>query len=66
MTGVKTLGQVRAELEAALGAGPAGQGEVAESLRRFLAAGSGGAVVPDQPHQPTEAAKPAPAVEGGR
>lgn len=39
MTGRKTLGEVRAELEAALGAGPAGDGEVAESLRRFLAAG---------------------------
>jgi hypothetical protein len=39
MTGRKTLAEVRAELEAALGAGPAGGGEIAESLRRFLAAG---------------------------
>ena len=37
MTGRKTLAQVRAELEAALGTGPAGKGEVVESLRRFLA-----------------------------
>jgi hypothetical protein len=48
MTGRKTLGEVRAELEAALGAGPAGDGEVAESLRRFLAAGSGGQSTPNQ------------------
>jgi hypothetical protein len=41
MTGRKTLGEVQAELEAALGAGPAGEGQVAESLRRFLAAGAG-------------------------
>jgi hypothetical protein len=39
MTGRKTLSEVRAELKAALGAGPAGDDEVAESLRRFLAAG---------------------------
>lgn len=39
MTGRKTLSEVRAELEAALGAGPAGDSPVAESLRRFLAAG---------------------------
>jgi hypothetical protein len=42
MTGPKTLGEVRAELEAALHGGPAGKGEVRESLRRFLAAGSSG------------------------
>lgn len=41
MTGRKTLSEVRVELEAALGAGPTGDGEVAESLRRFLAAESG-------------------------
>jgi hypothetical protein len=40
MTGRKTLREVRAELESALGAGPAGGGQVAEALRRFLAAGS--------------------------
>lgn len=39
MIGRKTPAEVRAELEAALGAGPAGEGEVAESLRRFLSAG---------------------------
>jgi hypothetical protein len=36
MTGHKSLTEVRAELEAALGAGPVGEGRVAESLRRFL------------------------------
>lgn len=39
MTGGKKLAQVRAELEAALGPGPNGEGVVAESLRRFLASG---------------------------
>lgn len=38
MIGRKTLSEVRAELEAALGSGPTGDSEVAESLRRFLAA----------------------------
>src|SRR5262245_19589236 len=38
-SGRKTLGEVRAKLEAALGAGPSGGGRVAESLRRFLAGG---------------------------
>jgi hypothetical protein len=42
MTGRKTLREVRAELESALAAGPAGEGDVAEALRRFLAAGRGG------------------------
>jgi len=41
MTGHKTLAQVRAELEAALGAGPTGGSEVAESLRRFLVSAAG-------------------------
>jgi len=49
MTGRKTLREVRAELEAALGAGPAGDDEVAESLRRFLAAGRNGKGTPNQP-----------------
>jgi hypothetical protein len=40
MIGHKKLSEVRAELEAALGGGPPGTGEVAESLRRFLAAGT--------------------------
>ena len=40
MMGRKTLAEVRAELEAALAQGPAGSGEVAESLRRFLAGGT--------------------------
>jgi uncharacterized Ntn-hydrolase superfamily protein len=39
MIGRKTLSQVRKELESALGQGPSGEGEVAEALRRFLAAG---------------------------
>lgn len=60
MTGGKTLGQVRAELEAALGAGPAGAGEVAESLRQFLAAGPGERVAPDRPPQPAGVVEPAP------
>lgn len=38
MTGRKKLADVRAALEAAVGAGPAGEGEVAAALRRFLAA----------------------------
>jgi len=49
MTGRKTLKKVRAELEAAFGAGPAGDDEVAESLRRFLAAGRKGKGTPNQP-----------------
>jgi hypothetical protein len=53
MMGRKTLGQVRAELEAALGKGPAGGGEVAESLRRFLAAGAGGGGTPNPAPQRT-------------
>jgi len=53
MTGRKSLSQVRAELEAALGSGPAGDTEVAESLRRFLAAGRKGKGTPNQPLQPT-------------
>ena len=43
MMGRKTLGEVRAELEAALARGTAlgsGRGEVLESLRRFLGRGS--------------------------
>lgn len=48
MTGRKTLREVRKELEAALGAGPAGDGEVAECLRRFLAASSEAQSEPDQ------------------
>lgn len=37
MTGRKTLKEVKAELEAAFAAGPPGNSEVAESLRRLLA-----------------------------
>lgn len=48
MTGRKTLAEVRAELEEALGAGPAGDGDVAESLRRFLASGPGKPVTPNR------------------
>ncbi len=66
MTGVKTLEQVRAELEAALGAGPTGKGEVAESLRRFLAAGTAADVTSHQPPTQTGTPKPAPASELGR
>jgi hypothetical protein len=51
MTGRKTLSEVRAELEAALGAGPTGDSEVAESLRRFLAAGRERKGAPNQPSQ---------------
>jgi len=66
MTGRKTLAEVRAELEAAVGPGPAGRSEVAESLRRFLAAGVDGGRTPDEPSQQSEAAKPAPAAKRGR
>ncbi len=38
MTGRKTLAEVRAELEAALRAGPTDDSDIAKSLRRFLAA----------------------------
>ena len=55
MTGRKTLAEVRADLEAALGAGPTEVGSVAESLRRFL---SGGACIPGKmPQEPASAAK---------
>ena len=53
MTGRKTLKEVQAELEAALGAGPAGDTEVAESLRRFLATGRKHKGTPNQPPHPT-------------
>ncbi|HEX8200153.1 MAG TPA: hypothetical protein VF590_06670 [Isosphaeraceae bacterium] len=56
MIGRKTLGQVRAELESALSEGPAGEGEVAESLRRFLAAGAGGGGTPNPSLQRTRPA----------
>ncbi|HEX3146683.1 MAG TPA: hypothetical protein VHR66_01190 [Gemmataceae bacterium] len=59
MTGRKSLDKIRDELEAALGAGPAGDGEVAESLRRFLAAGLKRQGTPKQPLYPTGGASPA-------
>lgn len=49
MIGRKTLGEVRAELEAALGKGPSGEDQVAESLRRFLAAGPDASRTPPTP-----------------
>ena len=52
MTGRKTLGEVRAELEAALGTGPPGESPVAESLRRFLAAGARKGGIPTPPPAP--------------
>ena len=58
MTGRKTLKEVRAELEAALGAGPAGDTEVAESLRRFLATGPKRKGTPNQPPHPAGGASP--------
>ena len=48
MMGRKTLADVRAELEVAFSTGPGGEGEVAQSLRRFLA-NPGAAVEPDRP-----------------
>jgi hypothetical protein len=60
MMGRKTLGEVRAELEAALGVGPIGGGEPAESLRRFLAAGTGQTdAPPGLPSRPIQPAAPA-------
>jgi len=53
MTGRKTLSEVRSELEAAFGAGPTGDDEVAESLRRFLGAGRNRKGTPNQSLQPT-------------
>ncbi len=47
MMGRKTLGEVRAELEEALGAGPAGDSQVQESLRRFLSADRSSRDVPN-------------------
>jgi len=41
MIGKKSLAEIRAELEAALGKGPDGDSSVAQSLRRFLAGKSG-------------------------
>ncbi len=58
MTGRKTLREVRAELEAALGAGPAGDTEMAQSLRRFLAMGRKRKGMPKQPLHPTGGASP--------
>jgi hypothetical protein len=58
MTGRKKLKEVREELEAALGAGPAGDTEVAESLRRFLSAGRKRNGTPNQPLHPTGGASP--------
>lgn len=55
MTGGKTLGQVRAELEAAFGTGPAGKGEVAAALRRFLA--NENTPASGKPRRPKKAAK---------
>jgi hypothetical protein len=52
MTGRKSLGEVRAELEKALPEGPTGDGEVPESLRRFLSSGQ-----PANPPQCTSAAR---------
>ncbi len=49
MTGRKSLADVRAELEAALGSGPPGDGVVAESLRRFLSATAGPGGKPPPP-----------------
>jgi hypothetical protein len=66
MTGGKTLTQVRAELEAALGSGPTGGSEVAEALRRFLAAGSGKTAAPDRTMPPSGAATQVPAAGPGR
>jgi len=59
MTGRKTLDKIRDELEAALGAGPAGSSEVAESLRRFLATGPKRQGTPNQPLHQTGGASPA-------
>jgi hypothetical protein len=56
MMGRKTLGEVRAELEAVLDAGPTGKSEVAESLRRFLA----GDNAPDSTPQRIEGDDPSP------
>jgi hypothetical protein len=53
MTGRKSLSEVRSELEAAFGSGPTGDDEVAESLRRFLAAGRNRKGTPNQALQPT-------------
>jgi hypothetical protein len=57
MIGRKTLGELRKELEAALGERPAGAGEVVESLRRFLAAGPNRGGTPNlAPHRPRPSA----------
>lgn len=58
MTDRKTLDQIRQELEAALGAGPAGNSEVAESLRRFLATGQKRQGTPNEPLHPPGGASP--------
>jgi hypothetical protein len=58
MMGRKTLAEVRAELKAAVGAGPSGESEVAKSLRRFLTADEQG---PDaRSQEKEEGGQPAP------
>ncbi len=61
MIGRKTLAEVRRDLEAALCEGPAGEGEVVESLRRFLAAGPNRGGTPKLAPQRT---RPTPARSG--
>jgi hypothetical protein len=71
MTGRKTLSEVRAELEAALGAGPAGATPVAEALRRFLANGTHKNESPKKSRHrtkgiPATPREPGPAAPSGR
>ena len=65
MMGRKTLGEIRAELEAALERGAAlqsGRGEVPESLRRFLGreASSSASAGPDEGRGATRTARTTP------
>ncbi len=60
MMGHKTLAEIRAELEAALGHGsalPSGQGDVAESLRRFLGCESDADAGPELTEKPRPRAR---------
>lgn len=71
MTGHKTLSEIRAELEAVLGAGPIDAGPIAESLRRFLAGGSEPGTTPhpagdDSSSPPGRDTRPHRAVGSGR
>jgi hypothetical protein len=60
MTGRKKLSEIRAELEAALGSAPIGEGDVVEALRRFVAANPPQGTEPKKSSSPKRKPKPVP------